>query len=99
MAIVDQATADYEREQENRTTIQDSWADWNQCETPPYPNQSSPPVCAQCVNWQPERQLHLADGTTQRRVGFCASRAAANLSQMAQNYASECRFYEEEIPF
>lgn len=96
---IDRATADYEQEQEKRTTIQDDWADWNQCEASPYPSQSLPLVCAQCVNWQPERQLHLADGNTQRRMGFCVTRAASDLPQMAQNYASECRFYEEEIPF
>jgi len=96
---IDQATADYEREQEKRTIIQDDWADWNERETPPPPGQSLPPVCVRCINWQPERQLHLADGTTQLRVGFCATRAAADLPQVAQNYASECRFYEEEVPF
>ena len=61
---IDRATADYEHEQENRTSIQDDWADWNQCEAPPLPSQSLSSVCAQCVNWQPEQQLHLADGTT-----------------------------------
>ena len=96
---IDQATADYEREQENRATIRDNWADWNERETPESPSQPLPPVCTQCVNWQPERQLHLADGSTQRRVGFCSIRAAADLPQMAQSYASECQFYEEEIPF
>lgn len=87
---IDRATADYEQEQEqeNRTNIQDNWADWNQCEAPLYSSQSLPLVCAQCVNWQPERQLHLADGNTQRRIGFCATRAAADLPQMAQHYAS-----------
>ena len=96
---IDQATADYEREQEKRTTIQDDWAAWNERETPPPPSQSLSPACAQCINWQPERQPHLVNGTTQRRKGFCATRAAANLPQMAQNYASECQFYEEEVPF
>jgi hypothetical protein len=94
----DQATADYEREQETHAALQDDWANWVEREMP----QSKLPmskVCAQCVNWQPARRLHLANGTTQLRSGFCTVRVAADLSQLPQTYAECCRFYEEDIPF
>jgi len=58
-----------------------------------------PPVCAQCENWQAERQLHLADGSTRTLRGFCAARAAADLPQMAQDYARQCRLFEQYVPF
>jgi hypothetical protein len=95
----DQATEDYEREQEKRAALEDDWADWVECELPQPVSLPTPRLCAQCVNWQPARQLYLADGTTQPTPGFCAIRAAANLPQMAQGYAAECQSYEEEIPF
>jgi len=60
----------------------------------------TPPVtCSQCENWQAERQLHLADGSTQTIQGFCAARAAADLPQMSQDYAQRCRLFEPYIPF
>ncbi|PZO16891.1 MAG: hypothetical protein DCF25_11900 [Leptolyngbya foveolarum] len=96
---IDQATADYEREQENRTVTQDDWAEWSECETSPPTSQPLPPVCAQCVNWQPERPLHLADGTIFHRPGFCETRAAADLSQMSQDYAQRCRLFKPTVPF
>ncbi len=96
---IDQATADYEREQTQRAVLQDDWAIWAESEQPPPTYQRIPKVCPQCVNWQPARQLHLADGTTQPAPGFCTARAAADLPQMAQEYAERCRFCEEKIPF
>ncbi|MGB7085294.1 MAG: hypothetical protein WBD47_07050 [Phormidesmis sp.] len=95
----DQATADYEREQENRAALQDDWTDWAESEIPSPPSQLMSRICDRCVNWQPARHLYLADGTTQLTPGFCAVRAAAGLRQRPQAYAEHCRFYEEEIPF
>jgi hypothetical protein len=95
----DQATADYEREQAAREVLEDDRADGVECELPQLSEEPSWPVCAQCVNWQPTRQLHLADGTTRTTPGFCAVRAAADLPQMAQGYAAECQLYEVEQPF
>ncbi|NJM99732.1 MAG: hypothetical protein HC800_23645 [Phormidesmis sp. RL_2_1] len=96
---IDQATADYEREQEKRAALQDAWADWHEHETSESLSQPLPPVCAQCVNWQADRRLYLADGSTQLSPGYCAARAAADLPQMSQEYAERCRFYEEDCPF
>ena len=99
---IDQATADYEAEQEKRERLQDDAAlsrsltedaSAHISDAPPLP------LCAQCVNWQPDRRLHLANGTIQTRPGFCTVRAAANLPQMSQTYAQQCHFYEGEIPF
>ena len=98
----DQATADYEAEQEKRERLQDeaALAQLLAEETLEHASDIPPPLlCAQCINWQPDRRLHLADGTTRLRPGYCATRAAADLPQMAQAYAQQCRFYEEEIPF
>lgn len=96
---IDQATADYEREQERREALEDDWAVWAESEQPWPTYPPIPKVCPQCVNWRPARRLRLADGTTQPSPGFCAARAAAALPQMSQDYAERCRFYEEEIPF
>ena len=93
---IDQATADYEREQEKRAALQDNWAEWAEPQSTCQPISK---VCPQCVNWRPERRLHLADGSTQTAPGYCAARAAADLPQMSQDYAERCRFYAEEIPF
>jgi hypothetical protein len=95
----DQATADYEDEQGAHEELQDSWAEWAESEMPQPISQPISKVCAQCVNWQPARRLHLANGTTQLSPGFCTVRAAADLSQLPQTYAERCRFYEEDIPF
>jgi hypothetical protein len=95
----DQATADYEHEQEKREALEDDWADWVECEMPQSSNEPLLPVCDQCVNWQSPRLLHLADGSTQTTPGFCAARTDDDLSQMTQDYAADCRFYEEYIPF
>jgi hypothetical protein len=95
----DQATADYEYEQENRAALQDNWADGAESEVSQPISPPIPKLCAHCLNWQPARRLHLADGTTQLIPGFCAVRAAADLPQQPQTYAERCRFYAEEIPF
>lgn len=59
-----------------------------------------PPVkCSECENWQAARQLHLVDGSTRTLQGFCAARAAANLPQMSEDYAHQCRLFEQYIPF
>jgi hypothetical protein len=61
---------------------------------------SLPPVtCSECVNWQTKRQLHLVDGSTRTLQGFCAARAAADLPQMSQDYAQQCRLFEQAMPF
>lgn len=96
---IDQATADYEREQAQRAALQDDWADCAESEQPQRTYQPIPKVCPQCVNWRPARRLRLVDGSTRLVPGFCTARAAANLPQMSQDYAEHCRFYEEEIPF
>ena len=96
---IDQATADYEREQAQRAALQDDWAEWAEWVDPLPTGQPIPKVCPQCVNWRPERLLHLADDSTQPAPGFCTARAAADLPQMAQTYAQNCRFYIEEILF
>lgn len=96
---IDQATADYEQEQATRESLDANRADWTEPEIPHSSEQFLPNVCAQCVNWQPARQLRLADGTTPHTPGFCIVRAAADLPQMPQAYAENCRFYEEDIPF
>lgn len=96
---IDQATADYEREQAQRAALQDDWADWTERKMPQPPSPPIPKVCVQCVNWRPARLLHLADGTTRSAPGFCTARAAADLPQMSQDYAERCRFYVEETPF
>lgn len=93
-----QASADYAREQAKREALDDERARWADSE-PPEPTSEPNKVCAQCVNWRPERPLHLADGTTRPSPGFCASRAAAALPQMLPAYAERCRLFEEEIPF
>lgn len=100
MLVTDQATADYDCEQENRARLEDDWANWIATEQP-HPTPELPPakVCAQCVNWQPVRLLHLADGTIRTAPGFCTARAAADLLQMSQSYAKHCAFYVEETPF
>ena len=95
----DQATANYEQEQAKREFLDANRADWAEPEIPQSSEQFLPSVCAQCVNWQPARQLRLADGTTPHTPGFCIVRAAADLPQMPQAYAENCRFYEEDIPF
>lgn len=100
MLVTDQATADYAYEQENRARLEDAWASWTEAEQPcPSPELPPPKVCAQCVNWQPERHLYLADGTVRTAPGFCTARAAADLQQMSPDYAERCRFYKEYIPF
>ena len=98
----DQATADYEAEQEKQAHLQDDAARERSLtqDALAHPSDAPPqPLCAQCVNWQPDRLLYLADGTTQTRPGHCITRAAADLSQMSQEYAQHCHLYEEEIPF
>ena len=55
--------------------------------------------CAQCVNWRPSRTLTLADGDSYTTHPFCALRAASDLMQMPQSYASRCHFYESAVPF
>lgn len=98
----DQATSDYAAEQQKREQRSDdralerSLAEAAQASTPTPPPS---PVCAQCINWQAERWLHLADGTSQLRPGYCAVRASADLPQMSQDYAKQCVLYEEYIPF
>jgi hypothetical protein len=92
----DQATADYEREQEKRAALEDDWADWVECELPQPFDEPSWPVCTQCVSWQPTRLLHLA---TQPTPGFCTVRAAVDLPQLAQGYAAECQLYEVDQLF
>ena len=91
----DQATADYEAEQAEREASQDDR--WAQSEQPAY--KPIPNGCSQCINWRPDRQLHLADGSSQSTPGFCSARAAADLPQIPQTYAQDCAFYVEEIPF
>lgn len=93
----DQASADQAYEQERREALEDNQAYWQEEDNPS--SDIVPDLCAQCVNWQPDRQLHLADGTTKRSPGFCTVRAAADLAQVPQDYAAQCSFYEEEIPF
>ena len=95
----DQASADYEQEQANRVALSDNKAFWAEEEVPPSSSEPFIKQCVQCVNWHPARSLHLADGTTQESPGFCTLRAAADLAQLPQSYAEECRFYEEDIPF
>ena len=98
----DQATADYEAEQEKRERLQDDAALARSLaeDAVSHASDAPPPsLCAQCINWQPNRRLHLADGTTRLSPGYCTTRAAAALPQMPQAYAQQCRFYEEEIPF
>ncbi len=100
MLVTDQATADYDCDQEKRARLEDDWAKWAEREQPcPTPELVPPKVCAQCVNWKPERHLRLADGTNRIAPGFCTARAAADLQQMSQDYAERCSFYEECIPF
>jgi hypothetical protein len=96
---VDQATAEYEQEQAAREVLEDDRANWAESEMPQPVSLPISRLCAQCVNWQPAMQLHLADGTTRTTPGFCTVRAAADLPQMAQGYAAECQLYEIEIPF
>lgn len=55
--------------------------------------------CSDCENWQTERQLNLADGSTRTLSGFCAARAAADLPQMSQDYARHCRLFAPYVPF
>lgn len=93
----DQASADYAYEQERREAQHDNRAYWH--ETKPPRTAFVPDQCSQCINWQPDRLLHLADGTTQCSPGFCTIRAAADLEQMPQDYAAKCLLYEEDIPF
>ncbi|MEM6453272.1 MAG: hypothetical protein AAF703_23510 [Cyanobacteria bacterium P01_D01_bin.105] len=98
----DQSTADYEAEQEKRSHLQDDAARERSLaqDALAHTSDSPPqPLCAQCVNWQPDRLLYLTDGTTQTRTGYCVTRAAADLSQMSQAHAQRCHLYEEEIPF
>ena len=101
MLVTDQATADYAYEQENRAHLEDDWASWMENEQPcPSPELVPQKVCAQCINWRPERHLRLAaDGTQQTAPGFCTARAAADLQQMSPDYAEHCRFYEVKEPF
>lgn len=99
---IDQATADYDREQAQRAALQDDWAECVEREQPQSTSSPIPKVCPQCVNWKPEQALvlmHLADGSTRPVPGYCAVRAAADLPQMSKEYAERCRFYEEKIPF
>ena len=94
----DQATADYEAEQERLAALRDDYAlERSLADAIPAPPPS--PVCAQCINWQAQRWLHLADGISQLSPGYCAVRAAADLPQMSQDYAKQCALYEEYIPF
>lgn len=93
----DQASADHAHEQEHRAALHDNRAYWLGDDGDPF--ELIPNLCAQCVNWQPDRQLYLADGTTQHSSGFCTVRAVAELAQMPQSYAAQCEAYEEEIPF
>ena len=95
----DQATADYEREQAQRTALQDDWAAWAESEQPQTACPPIPRVCPQCINWQPAKLLHLADGSTWPAPGFCTARAAADLPQMSEDYAERCQLYIEEGPF
>lgn len=100
MLVTDQATADYDYEQQRRAALQDDRAEWAETAHFQRTTQFIPTrVCAQCVNWQPERMLNLADGTIRIAPGFCTARAAADLPQMSQGYAKRCRFYKERIPF
>lgn len=100
--VIDEATADYEAEQQKREqraddrALERSLAEAAQSPTPTPPPS---PVCAQCTNWQAERWVHPTDGTSRLRPGNCAVRAAADLPQMSQDYAKQCQFYEEYIPF
>ncbi len=65
-----------------------------------YSVQATPSVtCPQCENWQAERQLHLVDGSIRTSPGFCTARANADLPQMSQEYAQQCRLFEPYIPF
>ena len=58
----DQATADYEAEQERLAALRDDYAlERSLADAIPAPPPS--PVCAQCINWQAQRWLDLADGT------------------------------------
>lgn len=99
MLVTDQATADYAREQENRARLEHDSASWMETEQP-CPTLLPQKVCAQCVNWQLERMLHLADGTIRPTPGFCTARAAADLPQMPSDHAERCKVYEvEEAPF
>jgi hypothetical protein len=65
-------------------------------DTPPMQHQ---PLCAQCVSWRPPRPLLLSNGTTHMSLGLCELRAASDLAQMPQHYASRCRFYSPDVPF
>ncbi|EDX82518.1 hypothetical protein S7335_1222 [Synechococcus sp. PCC 7335] len=94
--ITEQYSADCQYEQARGIALDDNRAFWTADETPLV---ATPPVCAQCENWQYRRQLHRADGTAQYSPGFCAVRAAADLKQMSQGYAARCQLYEEAIPF
>jgi hypothetical protein len=92
----DQATADYEYEQERREVLQDNEADWVEFESALPESQTIPTLCTQCIQWQP---ASLADSTTSAMTGCCAVRSATKLPQQSQTYAERCRFYEEDIPF
>lgn len=99
MVVPDTAAAGYVDDEEKKRAAYDGQgaelelAAIAQEEYPPAP------MCAQCVNWQAARQLMLANGTNQRSPGFCTTRAAADMMQMPQDYAVECLFFAEEIPF
>ena len=98
MLVTDQATADCAREQENHARLENDSASWMETEQP-CPTLLPQKVCAQCVNWQPERHLYLANGTVRTAPGFCTARAAAELQQMPSDYAERCPFYDVEEPF
>ncbi len=98
----DQATADQEYEQERREALEDMWEMWAECEQPqPIPQLMPAKACAQCVNWRPERLLHLEGCIFPRPTpGFCTPRAAAGLPQVPPDYAERCPFYAvEDISF
>ena len=99
MSVTDQATADYAHEQERRAALDRDWeALWAEYEQPT-PQRTAAKRCAQCINWSPERLLHLANGNNQPLPGSCGIRADGELPQMSQEYAEHCSFYEVEEPF
>ena len=100
MLVIDQATADYAEEQGRRAVFQDSQArELELAETFESEPTFDAPECAECINWRPAQNLYRADGSTVTSSDFCSLRASAELEQMSQDYASQCRFFVEDIPF
>ena len=57
------------------------------------------PQCAQCQHWHEPRTLTRGDQSRFTTPAHCSLRAASDLTQMPQQYAAQCHFYEETCPF